>query len=336
MEYEGKFVFFDFDRLKTYPLATRANKVTQEDLVWPADVSDEPEVLSFDRQELRAVAREIVKCRKQGLPVIVFTGAHLIKCGLSPVVADLITRGFVTLLATTGAGVIHDFELALIGETSEHVPRALPEGKFGMAEETGRYLNAILVAGNRLKLGFGEVVARAILGEELVAGGPGCRHPHLSLLATAYECAIPCTVHASIGTDITDQHPSFDGAAKGGCSGRDFGIFVAEVCNLTHGGVVLNIGSAVTGPEVLLKAMSMAANVGHRPDGIVTANFDLRPGDPEAVEDESRPGYYYRDVKSVVTRIPSAFGGRGYHIAAPHQETIPALYRLLATADRKG
>jgi hypothetical protein len=154
-------------------------------------------------------------------------------------------------------------------------------------------------------------------------------HSEVSVLAVCYENAVPFTVHVGIGTDVIDQHPSFDGQAKGSCSGRDFLIYTQEISQMTEGGVVLNIGSAVTGPEVLLKAASMAANAGNGPRNIITANFDLRHHDSRAMGNESEQGYYYRDQKSVVTRIPQAFTGKGYYIQGNQKQTFPLLYRKM-------
>jgi hypothetical protein len=239
-----------------------------------------------------------------------------------------VKRKLVTLVAMNAAGMIHDFELALIGRTSEDVPRALPEGKFGFADETGRLINGALTHGERLKVGAGEAIARLILGE---AFPDRVEFPHreLSLLAAGFSAGAPITMHASIGTDIIDQFPSFDPSAKGGCSGRDFAIFCAEVEKMRAGGVFINIGSAVTGPEVFLKACSLCANVGRPPRGIVTASFDIRPAAPDDIRDERKAGYYFRDIKSIVVRIPEAFGGRGYYIQGDHLTTVPALYRAL-------
>ncbi|MDZ7260888.1 MAG: hypothetical protein ONB05_02045 [candidate division KSB1 bacterium] len=326
MEYRGKFEVFNFNRIKTYSIKERVNKTRLENLLNPEQLKQS--TLQFYSQELEEVAARMIDCHKQRKPVIWFNGAHLIKNGMSPIVIDLIKRRIITLYATNGAGSIHDFELALIGETSEHVPNALPQGKFGMAYETGKYMNDALIRGNELKLGYGESLARMILGEKF----PYRVHfpyPHLSIIATAYKMGIPATVHVSIGTDIINQHPNFDGEALGGTSARDFAIYAAQIEKLTQGGVILNIGSAVTGPEVLLKAVSMAANVGHVPDHIVTANFDLRPIVAEDIQDEKKATYYFRDNKSVVTRIPEAFNGKGYYIMGDQLETIPALYQML-------
>ena len=153
-------------------------------------------------------------------------------------------------------------------------------------------------------------------------------HPQVSILAACHDCAVPMTIHVGIGTDVTDQHPSFDGRAKGGCSGRDFLIFADEVARLAGGGVVLNVGSAVTGPEVLLKAVSMAANVGTPPTGLITADLDLRPQGPARCGEDTHP-YYFRDQKSVVTRIPEAFGGRGYYVQGDQKLTFVRLFQKL-------
>jgi hypothetical protein len=252
--------------------------------------------------------------------------------------ADLVERKLVTLVAGNAATSIHDFELALIGQTSENVPAALGEGTFGMAYEFA-YINTALSLGNTQRLGYGESLGRFICDEAFraqvlaVAARPdsprACAHPETSVLAACYRNAIPFTVHAGIGTDVIDQHATFDGQAKGGCSGRDFLIYTQETTKLTDGGVVLNIGSAVTGPEVLLKAVSMAANVGQVPRDILAADFDLRRHDPVQMTDEAAQGYYYRDQKSVVTRIPQAFGGQGLYVQGDQQTTFPLLYRTI-------
>ncbi len=324
MQYSGGFGFFDFASVQTYPLAERPNTLRGDQLIWPEQVRAQGLAV---REDVRHVAEHIVDARQAGRQVFWMMGAHSLKLGHSPLMIDLIHRGLITLVATQGAGTIHDFELALIGETSENVPRALPEGLFGMAYETGKYMNDALAEGHRRGLGYGETLARLILGEEMPYRVE-CKHPDWSILAVAFQAGIPATVHCTIGTDIIDQHPNFDGAAKGGCSGRDFGVFAARVCDLA-GGVVLNIGSAVTMPEVLLKTVSMAANVGHPPEGMLTADFDLRPADPEKEGDPSTPDYYYRDLKSVVVRIPRAFNGHGHYIEGNFLDTIPQLWTVL-------
>ena len=342
MEYEGRYKAFDLSRIKTYPLGTRSNKVKFGDLVLPKDVDglslNVPEEV---RHDVRTVAEAMIAARREKKPVILFTGAHLIKNGLGPLLLDLVERDCVTLVAGNGATSIHDFELALIGETSENVPAGLDKGLFGMAYEFA-YINTALSVGNEQKLGYGESLGRMICDEpfrrQVLArvARPGSptdfAHPEVSVLAACYRRGIPFTVHVGIGTDVIDQHPSFDGQAKGGCSGRDFLLYTNEVAKLTQGGVVLNVGSAVTGPEVLLKAVSMAANVGRVPHGILAADFDLRAHEPAQMTDEAAQCYYFRDQKSVVTRIPEAFGGRGLYIQGDQKQTFPLLYKHVTEA----
>lgn len=339
MEYQGRYPIFDPSRMKTYPVRTRQNKVTLDDIVLPEQVDAAQIELDTETRDLvHIVADQIVAARRTGHPVIWFTGAHLIKNGLGRLLADLVERGIVTLVAGQMATAIHDFELALVGETSEDVPQALEQGRFGMAYEFA-YQNTAMQLGDRYRLGLGESLGRMMVDEafrtevlELV-GRPDApsefHYPEVSVIHACYQAQIPLTIHAGIGTDVLDQHPSFDGRAKGGCSGRDFLIYTREVTQLTGGGVILNVGSAVTGPEVLLKAVSMAANTGAVPHGIVTADFDLRDYAPEKMTDEADTHYYFRDQKSVVTRIPDAFEGIGYYVQGNQVQTIPLLYALI-------
>lgn len=339
MEYKGKYSIFDAGKISTYPLSTRSNKVTLDDLIRPGDVDKlRIELPDEIRERVESVAEAVVSTCKAGRPVVFFTGAHLIKNGMGPLVAELVNRNIVTLVAGNAATAIHDFELALIGQTSENVPNALNKGGFGMAYEFA-YINAALSLGDVKEIGFGESLGRMICDEafrETALGlleetdGPK-RFPHddISVLAACHTNDIPFTVHAGIGTDVIDQHPSFDGRAKGGCSGRDFLIYTNEIGRLTGGGVVLNVGSAVTGPEVLLKAVSMAANCGSVPSSIITADFDIREFCPEAMTDESAPGYYFRDQKSVVSRIPQAFTGESFYVRGDQKQTFPLLFKML-------
>ncbi len=339
MQYDGRYKVFDIDKIDTYPLSTRSNKVTLDDLVRPGDIDN----LVIDLSDkicgdIETIARAIVSGRKSEKPVVLFTGAHLIKNGLGPLLADLVRRRLVTLVAGNGATAIHDFELALIGQTSENVPDALGKGRFGMAYEFA-YINCALSIGNKYKLGCGESLGRMMCDEDFrkeVFALTGTVNsplsfvcPLASVLSACYENEIPFTVHVGIGTDVTDQHPSFDGEAKGGCSGRDFLIYTNEITRFTQGGVILNIGSAVTGPEVLLKAVSMAANAGNTPNNIITADFDLRTHEPKAMTDESKEGYYFRDQKSIVTRIPQAFNGKGLYIQGDQKQTFTFLYKKI-------
>lgn len=344
MQYDGRYNAFDLGRVNTYPLSTRANKVVLDNLVRPAGIDklklDLPDKVCGD---IETIAREIVSSRKVGKPVVVFTGAHLIKNGLGPLLADLVNRDLVSFVAGNGATAIHDFELALIGQTSENVPDALDKGRFGMAYEFA-YFNYALSVGDKYKLGAGESLGRMICDKdfrsEVLAlakkdDSPDVfAHPEVSVLAACYEKAVPFTIHVGIGTDVIDQHPSFDGQAKGGCSGRDFLIYTHQIARLTNGGVVLNIGSAVTGPEVLLKAVSIAANTGNVPRNIITADFDLRNCDRKAMSDESSQGYYFRDQKSVVTRIPQAFAGKGFYVQGDQKQTFPLLYKKVLQASQ--
>ncbi len=339
MEYRGRYGIFDPSQISTYPLASRTNKVTLEDLVRPRDAESMAiDVRRETAEDVESVAAAIAAARKAGRPVVFFTGAHLIKNGLGPLLIDLVERGMVSLVAGNFAAAIHDFELALIGQTSECVPDALGKGRFGMAYEFA-YINAAISLGDSNCLGLGESIGRTICDEDFrtqaldSAAKGDCLveflHPEASVLAACYEKRIPLTLHAGIGVDVTDQHASFDGRAKGACSARDFLIYTNEIAKLTSGGVVVNMGSAVTGPEVLLKAVSMAANTGATPRGILTADFDLREHASARADDESAPAYYFRDQKSIVKRIPQAFDGKGLYIQGDQKQTFVLLYRKI-------
>ncbi|NLH17531.1 MAG: hypothetical protein GX455_13230 [Phycisphaerae bacterium] len=339
MDYHGQCRIFDPSRISRYPLNRRRNKVRLEQLADPDVVRRQTiELPKSIEHSIEMIAHSIRAARSAGKAVILFTGAHLVKNGMGPLVVDLVHRKLVTLVAGNGATSIHDFELALIGQTSEDVPNALGAGQFGMSREFD-YFNVALQLGDSMALGFGESLGRMIRdadfrgrvfsGLKPPADTPrDFVHPEVSILAACHDCGVPMTIHVGIGTDVTDQHPSFDGRAKGGCSGRDFLIFADEVTRLAGGGVVLNIGSAVTGPEVLLKAVSMAANIGAPPKGLVTADFDLRPQGPKGCGEDTHP-YYYRDQKSVVTRVPEAFGGRGEYVQGDQKLTFVRLFQKL-------
>ena len=339
MEYKGRYAIFDPAQVNTYPVSERNNKVKLGDLADPEQISGMAfSVTKEVAERIDLLAREIISARKEKRPVLLFTGAHLIKNGLGTLLADLVRRGLFTMVSGNGATSIHDFELGLMGETSEYVPQALEKGQFGMAFEFN-YINAALIVGNRYKLGYGESIGRMMCDQAFrneVEGVLGLAqnqitftYPELSVQAVCYEHNIPMTIHAGIGTDVLDQHSFFDGEAKGGCSGRDFLIYTEEITRFTRGGVILNVGSAVTGPEVFLKAASMAGNTGHIPGRIITADFDLRPYNPGTFADENAVGYYYRDQKSIVTRVPQAYGGEGYYIEGNQKKTFPLLYKKL-------
>ena len=339
MKYGGKYKVFDTQEIQTYPVAGRNNKVKFDDLIFPDKIKNMHFEISNEMEDrIESLAKDMINAKANGSPVIFFTGGHLIKNGLSLLLGDLIKKNIFTLIAGNGSTSIHDFELGLIGETSEYVPQALEKGEFGMAYEFN-YINAALTVGEKYNLGYGESVGKMICDaafrqevEEILALKKHTikfNYPELSVQAICYENDVPFTVHAGIGTDVIDQHPYFDGRAKGGCSGRDFLIYTDQIANLDKGGVVLNVGSAVTGPEVFLKAASMAGNTGHVPDKIITANFDLRSYNPDDFTKEDRVGYYYRDQKSIVTRVPDAYNGKGYYIGGNQINTIPVLYKKL-------
>ncbi len=339
MEYKGRYKIFDSTKIETYPISERDNKVQLEDLLDPKQVaSNDYNVLPEVDKNLRLLAKEVIRHRNEKLPIILFTGAHLIKNGLGLLLADLVDRDFFTCVGGNMATSIHDFELAMIGQTSEYVPQALEKGQFGMAYEFA-YINTAMNLGNTYKLGLGESLGKTIMDEtfrsEVLAkvwkeGSPDqFLHPEKSVLATCYKKNIPFTIHVGIGTDVTDQHVSFDGAAKGACSGRDFLIYTNEIAKLSEGGMVLNIGSAVTGPEVFLKAASMTGNIGKVPKGIVTADFDIRPFHRSHITNESQTGYYYRDQKSIVVRVPEAYNGKGYYVEGNQKETFPLFYKYV-------
>jgi hypothetical protein len=256
--------------------------------------------------DFKAVVNAIGEARRLDRAIIWGFGAHVLKTGLSPVLVDLMERGFVSAMATNGAGLIHDFEIALAGATSEDVDEALGPGRFGMAEETATLLNKAIVEGARDGLGLGQAVAR-FLAE---------RHPQYerySVAATAWRLGIPLTVHVAIGTDIIHMHPAASGAALGDTSLRDFRYFTSAVARLA-GGVYLNCGSAVILPEVFLKAVALARNQGQSLEGLTTVNIDfLRQ---------------YRALTNVVAR-PTVGIGRGYSLTGHHEILLPLLAAAL-------
>ncbi len=339
MNYKGKYTAFDPSKIRTYPISERNNKVKLQDLMQPEAVKQHQTSLPSDViKQIEIIAKFLIDTRDKGLPVVLFTGAHLIKNGMGLLLADLVNKDLVTSVSGNMATSIHDFELAMIGETSEYVPQALEKGQFGMAYEFA-YINEAVNLGNRLELGLGESLGKMICDESFqkkvmnIVGRPGSPTSFpfhgSSVLATCYKKDIPFTIHAGMGTDVTDQHISFDGEAKGGCSGRDFLIYTHEIEKLDQGGMVFNISSAVTGPEVFLKAASMTGNIGKVPRGIITADFDIRPYTRSDISDESRTGYYYRDQKSIVVRVPEAYGGKGYYIQGNQKNTFPYFYKVL-------
>jgi hypothetical protein len=302
---------FDLSGVHTYPLASRTSKATAADF---ATICESPGLRDFVRSlpdllaasDFKAIVAAILRAREANKGIIWGLGAHVIKTGLSRVLIDLMERGFVSALATNGAGVIHDFEMALSGGTSEDVDAALGPGRFGMAEETGRLLNAAINEGVASGLGLGQAVGLRL--REM-------RPPHesLSLLAAAARLEIPVTVHVGIGTDIIHMHPDASGAALGEGSLRDFRYLVSNVSRLEQG-VFLNCGSAVMLPEVFLKAVALVRNRGISLDGLTTVNMDFVR--------------QYRPLTNVVAR-PVAGIGKGYSLVGHHEIMIPLLAAAL-------
>ena len=321
----------DLSEVSTYPLAERRNLVHLSDLLNrddPAPVF--PPAHAVDLQALNAVADAVITARQVGASVMWMMGAHVIKSGLSRLVIDLLERGILTHVAGNGAVSIHDVELALIGETSEDVATSIEDGSFGMADETGRLMHLALREGARDGLGYGAAIGRYIDQHPE-------RFPHrdVSVLWHAYRLDIPATIHVTIGTDIIHQHPTADFTILGTATGRDFVRYVTSVSQL-EGGVFVNFGSAVTGPEVFLKALTIVRNLGYTVSHITTGNFDLISlgDDIHGHLGYDDPLYYYRPRKNIVNR-PTSLGGAGYHVTGDHVVTIPNLHhRVVAALDR--
>lgn len=306
----------DLKKTKTYSVKKRYNLVTIENMAQP----DKDPVPKWDKPELDELADRIIEARQNGRPVVLFMGAHVIKCGLSRYIINLIEKGILTHTASNGAGSIHDFELAYLGGTSEYVPTAIEDGSFGMWEETGGWMNEAINQGYANGFGYGESLARYV--EENPDKFP---HAQDCIFYRAYKRGIPATYHITIGTDIIHQHPSANFASLGGASGIDFAAFCASISEL-EGGVFLNVGSAVTGAEVFLKALSIGRNQGYKIEKITTANFDIIPlGDYHSKVSDDHFHYYYRPRKNVINR-PTSLGGKGFYIEGNHKDTIPNLY----------
>ena len=294
----------------TYPLAERKNKVVMAEhragAIRPGMTVSQllaalPDQLGS--AGLRGVIDAVVAAREKGKPVVAAMGAHVIKCGLQPVLKSLIEADVITAVALNGAGSIHDYEISLIGETSEDVGAVLHCGTFGMAEETGRDINRALKLGVERGMGYGEAVGRFI-----IENGNPFRED--SLLALCVERDVPVTVHVAIGTDIIHQHPGASGEVIGAASFTDFRLLTSVVADLGDGGVYLNIGSAVILPEVFLKALSIAQNLGHHVDHFTTANFDMMQ--------------HYRPLQNVVKR-PTSGKSRGITVTGHHEIMLPLL-----------
>lgn len=299
-------------KVKTYSLKKRKSKVNLKDF---ASVLEKgatfkdfykslPHILAAE--SLRTVAGAIVSSYKNKKPVIFMLGAHVIKCGLSPLIINLINKGIIKCICLNGAGIIHDFELAFAGFTSEDVSCALKDGSFGMAEETAQFINCAINEGVKKSFGIGKSLGAAIDKENLP-------NRNLSILYNAFKKNIPVCVSVAIGTDIIHQHPSFDGAATGKGSQKDFQLFVEQVSKLEKG-VIVNFGSAVVLPEFFLKALNLARNLGNKVQDFTTANFDMI--------------HQYRPAQNVVSR-PTQGCGRGFYIIGHHEIMLPLLAQAI-------
>ncbi len=305
----------DFAGLKTVGLAERGGKVKTADFAaayakgsgisgW---LDSLPRILAGD--SFRALVDRVAEARERRRALIWGLGGHVIKCGLAPVLADLMRRGYATAFAMNGSAAIHDFEIALAGHTSEDVEAVLPDGRFGSAEETGREMNRAISAGCLEELGMGEALGSRL---ELIANP---QYAACSLLLQAYRQGVPVTVHVAVGTDTPHTHPAADGAAIGAASHRDFRLLSTCIRGLDDGGVYLNVGSAVVLPEVFLKAVSAVRNLGHPLAGFTTANLDFLQ--------------HYRPRVNVLERPHVRAGGAGYALTGHHELMVPLLAAAL-------
>ncbi len=316
----------ELGRAHTYPLGSRPSKVSVREFAavpragasiteWMRSL---PKILAGN--DFRGVVAALERARARRKPIIWGLGGHVIKVGLSPVLIDLLRRGYLTAVAMNGAALIHDFEVALVGATSEDVPAVLGRGKFGMADETGRFINEAVAAGDRDGLGLGESVGR------FLTRSPQARFRRYSLLAAAYRARVPVTVHEAIGTDIIHMHPATNARALGAATHRDFLLLAALVKEMDRGGVYLNVGSAVVLPEVFLKCVSLVANMGRAPRQITTVNMDFIQ--------------HYRPTQNVLLR-PTAAGSagrnasRGYALTGHHELMVPLLAAALRGSRRR-
>jgi hypothetical protein len=305
----------DLTKVRTISIRNRKSKVSLGDFARPFDsrrgsfeefVASLPSILAA--ADLRTLAADILSSRKRRKPVILMMGAHVVKVGLTPVIIDLLKRDIITAVAMNSAAAIHDVETAMWGKTSEDVAANMMDGRFGMARETAELINGTLQSAYRESdMGYGEALGRRLLALD-------APHVAMSILANCHVLNIPATVHAAIGTDTIHQQPSMDGASTGELSHRDFRT-LAEVCRgLTGGGVVLNVGSAVIMPEVFLKALTVARNLGAKARGFTTAVFDMHA--------------LYRPTVNVQMR-PTQDGGRGFFFAGHHEIMVPLLAAMV-------
>ncbi|MEN6532900.1 MAG: hypothetical protein ABFD89_04510 [Bryobacteraceae bacterium] len=305
----------DFAGLKTVPIRDRGGKVRTEHFASPYEkgagmgrwLDSLPKILAAD--SFRSVVDALRAARQKKKPIIWGFGGHVIKCGLAPVLTDLMRRGYATAFTMNGSAAIHDFEIAIVGCTSEDVEAVLPDGRFGTAEETGREMNTAIIEGDRESLGIGESLGRRL---ETLAD-PAFRQS--SVLLEAWSHSVPVTVHVAFGTDTPHTHPAADAGAIGRATHRDFRLFCSLVAELNDGGVYLNVGSAVVLPEVFLKAISAVRNLGHPVNDFTTVNFDFLQ--------------HYRPRVNVVERPHARAGGRGIAITGHHELMLPLLAAVL-------
>jgi len=298
------------DEVRTYPLSSRPSKVTIDDFARPIQsnaslaefLSSLPNILAV--QNLRELAARIRRARDLNKPIIWGIGGHVIKTGLAPIMIDLMKQGYVNAIAANGSVLLHDAEIAMIGSTSEDVDATLGEGVFGGADETGKLVNNAAKSGAADAIGLGEAMGRAVSAMKP-------RHEDQSLLCAAYQARVPFTAFVTIGGDIAHFHPTADGGALGATSHTDFRLLAEIVRQMNGGGVYLNVGSAVTLPEVFLKCVTLVRNLGHELRDITTANFDFIQS--------------YRPLTNVVRRPTADGAGKGYAITGHHEFTIPLL-----------
>jgi hypothetical protein len=308
---------FDRSRLRIRLLAERQHDLDLSILL-PLDAPPPP----FEHAALPVLGRRLVEAKRQSRARVLMMGAHVLRAGVARYLIDLMERGLIDHIAMNGAGPIHDWEFALIGASTESVARYIQTGEFGLWQETGR-MNDAIRAGAAAGLGLGEALGRTILEGKFP-------HRDISVLAAAVRLGVPLTVHVGVGYDIIHEHPNCDGAALGATSYRDFLVFTQTVTRL-EGGVMLNFGSAVMGPEVYLKALAMARNVAHQQGAVIkdftTGVFDLVPleGDTRRQAPKSDPLYYYRPWKTILVRTV-ADGGESLYVQGDHRDTLPALY----------
>ncbi len=315
----SKYSRIDLKKVRTYPIGERKSKTQIGKFAKPlppdSDIHDFlnslPRYLKAD--DLKSLVSSILTAKRKRKPIILMLGAHPIKCGLSPILIDLMEQGFVSLLSTNGAGAIHDLEIAFWGKTSEEVEKGIEDGTFGMAKQTGEIFNGISTFAGENDLGLGEALGKKIMDM-------GAKFRKYSLLANAYRLNIPACVHVAFGTDIVHPHPNFDPASTGKATYVDFQVLANEVAKLNEGGVVLHFGSAVILPEVFLKALSAARNIKGEVKNFTTANFDMIQ--------------HYRPNVNVVSR-PTQKSGKGFSFTGHHEIMLPLLAWALKNSKQK-